>query len=124
MSIALNGSGIVIPNIPNQTLEGGGVFTGQYFFLNAKALNEWMRLTFGTSEATATTVNYNHYHYTTTNDFTSDILVSPKKGIYSLVFPNNYSASGHADILSEDGTCAAGCYLNYTVSYIDVWVLD
>ena len=42
VSIALNGAGITIPNIPGQTLQGGGQFANQYFFLNARALNIWI----------------------------------------------------------------------------------
>ena len=125
VSIALNESGVVIPYIPNQTLEGSGIFAGKYFFVNAKALNQWMRLTFGTYPVPTNGItNNNHYNFTSAQEFTNDILINPKKGIYSLVYPDNYSVTGHADILLEDGTCAAGCNLNYTVSYIDVWVLD
>lgn len=131
VSRALNYSGIVIPYIPNSTLLGGD---DKYYFLNARALNLWMRETFGTGSN-----NLNHLHLTAQDgghngeDFSSLIDLSSTgnpdlyvKGIYSMVAtqPNNWGASGHADILYDNGECKAGCYFNGPVDYIDIWILD
>lgn len=59
--LALNYSGVVIPNIPSTNTILGTVqgADGKYYFLNAKALNIWMRKTFGVSP-----VNSNHIRLT------------------------------------------------------------
>ena len=89
-------------------------------FLNAKSLNKWMRKTFGTGQ------NYSHYTAAQggvkRKNFPS--LLSGKKGIYSLVSTNPNWASGHADILLGNTTCAAGCHFgDAPIDYIDVWEL-
>lgn len=123
VSIALNGAGITIPNIPGQTLQGGDQFANQYFFLNARALNLWMRKTFGT------TSNPNYMtipaSQITTNGANLPTLLANVKGIYSLVCPLDSNwASGHADIINNT-LCAAYCHFNDApIEYIDVWKLN
>lgn len=123
VSIALNGSGISIPYIPGQTLQGSGQFANQYFFLNARALNIWMRKTFGT------TSNPNYMtipaSQITANGENLPSLLANVKGIYSLVCPLGSTwASGHADII-ENTLCAANCHFyDAPIEYIDVWKLN
>lgn len=125
VSIALNGAGITIPQI---TTTGGGHGTvkgadGKNYFLNAKSLNAWMKLTFGTSPT-----NPKHFNYTAAQggvggkNFPS--LIGNKKGIYSLTSGDPTWATGHADIFFEN-ICAAGCHYNGRgLESIDIWVLD
>jgi hypothetical protein len=123
VSIALNGAGVTIPNIPGQTLQGGGQFANQYFFLNARALNKWMRKTFGTT----TNPNYVNIPASqiTPNGANLPSLLSNIQGIYSLVCPLGSTwASGHADIINN-ALCAAGCHFNDApIEYIDIWKLN
>lgn len=123
VSIALNGSGISIPNIPNITIQGGGQFANQYFFLSARALNKWMRKTFGTT----TNSNYMTIPASQIAAFGENLptLLANVKGIYSLVCPlgSNW-ASGHADIINNT-YCAAGCHFqDAPIEYIDIWKLN
>lgn len=123
VSIALNGAGISIPYIPGQTLQGGGQFSNQYFFLNARALNIWMRKTFGTTSnpnymtIPASQIDVNGENLPT--------LLANVKGIYSLVCPLGSTwASGHADII-DNTLCAANCHFyDAPIEYIDVWKLN
>ena len=123
VSIALNGAGITIPNIPGQTLQGGGQFANQYFFLNARALNIWMRKTFGT------TSNPNYMNIPasqiTANGENLPTLLANIKGIYSLVCPLGSTwATGHADII-DNTICAANCHFyDAPIEYIDIWKLN
>ncbi|MES2487936.1 MAG: hypothetical protein V4581_18560 [Bacteroidota bacterium] len=105
---------------------------GKYYFLNAKALNKWMRETFGTNPATTTTPLNANYHYFTgtqggTNGENYPTLTSGLKGIYSMVSSNSYWGSGHADLI-ENGVCVFGCHFTDTppapIDYIDIWVLQ
>ncbi|WP_433627078.1 T6SS effector amidase Tae4 family protein [Chryseobacterium cucumeris] len=127
VSIALNYSGVKIPNIPNHTFKGGD---GKYYFLSAKKLNAWMRKTFGTNPATSTTpYNSNHIHITGNqagvNGVNLPAILKDKKGIYSLVSSNSAWASGHGDILQPNGTCINGChFFDAPIDYIDVWILQ
>ena len=97
ISIALNRSGVVIPNITGETIEGGGTeFTGKYFFLNAKKMNVWMRATFGTNPATATTpYNPNHMSIPIASggingqNFPTLPALQNISGIYSIILLNN-----------------------------------
>jgi len=122
VSRALNYSGIVIPNIPGKTLKGAD---NKYYFLNAKALNVWMRKTFGVSPN-----NPRHKNFTKldggNNGKNFPNLFKNKKGIFSIVSPSNSSwASGHADILYSNGTCKAGChFFDGDILYIDFWELN
>lgn len=131
VSIALNRTNIIIPNIPGQTIEGGGEFSGKYFFLNAKSLNSWMRKTFGTNKT-------NHIELLGTEGgingekFTKSEKLKNIKGIYSMItteqYDNDGGASGHADLLFYDSegmaNCAFGCFFNLPVKRIDVWILN
>ena len=134
VSRALNYSGINIPQITTTsgnpgTLQGRD---GKYYFLNAKALNKWMRETFGTNPSTTTTpYNSSHHHFTANdggvNGENFPDLVSGLKGIFSMVSTNPNWASGHADLI-EDGMCVFGCYFQDVppapIDYIDIWVLE
>ena len=139
VSIALNRSGIIIPNIPGKTFEGGGVeFTGKYFFLNAKSLNSWMRETFGTNPSTTSTpFNSNHISYTGSQGGVNGInfpsLLSNVKGIFSMITTETYinsgGATGHADLIFPSntnnlGTCIYGCNFNLPIERIDIWKLN
>lgn len=131
VSIALNRCNINIPNIPGQTIEGGGEFLGKYFFLNAKSLNSWMRKTFGTN-------NSNHIELLGNEGgmngekFPKSEKLKNIKGIYSMItteeYDNSGGASGHADLLFKDSkglaNCAFGCFFNLPVKRIDVWILN
>ncbi|MFY7665850.1 T6SS effector amidase Tae4 family protein, partial [Flavobacterium sp.] len=138
ISIALIRSGIEIPYIPGQTVKGGGAeFGDKYFFLNAKALNEWMRKTFGTHDgANGTPINGNHSSYFPTNAANDNSLrldfITNKRGIFSSVSTpahDLHNASGHADLLISNGTivpgeCITGCNLDIPLSRIDIWILN
>jgi uncharacterized membrane protein YgcG len=127
VSKALNYSGIIIPNLANQTFKGGD---GKYYFLSAKKLNAWMRKTFGTNPATTITpFNANHIHITGdqagVNGVNLPSLLGGKKGIYSLVSSNSSWASGHGDILQPNGTCINGCHFyDAPIAFIDIWQLQ
>ena len=134
VSRALNYSGINIPQITTTsgnpgTIQGGD---GKYYFVNAKALNKWMRETFGTNPVTSSTpFNANHVHIDGseggTNGGNYPFLTSGIKGIYSMVSTDPNWASGHADIINE-GTCLAAChfydYPPAPIDYIDIWILE
>lgn len=133
LSRALNYSGVTIPQITTTAGNPGTIAgaDGKYYFLNAKALNKWMRETFGTNPATTTTpLNANHHHFTAadggTNGENFPTLVDGYKGIYSMVSTNAQWASGHADLI-DDGTCVFGCHFSddppAPIDYIDIWVL-
>lgn len=136
VSVALNGAGITIPQINWASSSSPGTIMGadgKYYFLNAKALNIWMRKTFGTDPATATTpLNSNHKHYTAAQAGINgaDFLASPSmqntKGIYSMVLlqPNSAgNASGHADIFKNKDPYIKFA-LQYEIDCIDIWILN
>ena len=89
-----------------------------------------MRKTFGTNPATSTTpYNSNHYQYTATQAGTHGInlpsLLTGKKGIYSIFSSNFTWASGHADLLNSNATCANNCHFyDAPIGRLDVWVLN
>jgi len=132
VSRALNYSGVAIPNTPS-TLMGDD---GKYYFVNAKALNEWMRKTFGTNPATSTTpYNANHHHFTASqggiHGENFPTLLAGINGIYSMVAPTAIQASwasGHADLI-YNSNCATDCHFYdatnqfVPIDYIDVWEL-
>jgi hypothetical protein len=137
VSIALNRSGVVIPNILGQTIEGGGTeFTGKFFFLNAKALNGWMRETFGTNPATsATPYNDKHLSFTGSDggtngeNFPNLPALQNISGIYSMVtVENTNEASGHADYIYTNTAgkvdCPFDCFFNLQIERIDIWMLE
>ncbi|MFA5556035.1 MAG: T6SS effector amidase Tae4 family protein [Flavobacteriaceae bacterium] len=132
VSIALNYSGVVIPYIPGQTIEGGGDYAGKYFFLNVKALNKWMRATFGINDPNDNNpYNENHYYFTASETGTNGVnlpsLVNGLKGIYTIMKPDTpqYNGiTGHADILRPNGTCPSNCNFQIPVDRVDIWVLE
>ncbi len=121
VSRALNYSGIIIPPVAG-TMKGKD---GKNYFLAAKALNIWMRKTFGVSPA-----NSKHRHFTKAqagiNGQNLPGLVSGIKGIFSMVSPkNSLWASGHADCLQSSGTCINNChFFDGDIEYIDIWELN
>jgi hypothetical protein len=128
VSIALNNSGVVVPNIPNQTIEGGGDYAGKYFFLNVRALNNWMRATFGTSNPNdGFPDNQNHISFTGQeggkNGENYPTLAAGLKGIYMLVMPTGSNLSGHADVINNN-YCPGNCNFQLPVEHIDIWVLN
>jgi hypothetical protein len=134
VSRALNYSGITIPQITTSINNPGTIqgSDGKYYFLNAKALNKWMRKTFGTNPATSfTPYNGNHVHIDGSeggeNGLNFPDLVLGLKGIYSMVSTNSQWASGHADLI-QDGLCVFGCHFHdippAPIEYIDIWILE
>ena len=137
VSIALNRSGVLIPNLLEKTVEGAGEFKGMYFFLNARSLNSWMRETFGTNTSTSNTpTNANHLTFTAIDGGINGVNFPNKlkdlNGIYSMITTENYNiiekgASGHADLIfngsAGKGTCIYGCNFNLPIERIDVWIL-
>lgn len=128
VSRALNYSGVTIPKITTTkgapgTLKGKD---GKYYFLNAKALNTWMRKTFGVNPQ-----NTNHVPFDENNigsngeNVINQINNQQLKGIFSMIAkdPTTFGASGHADILLSNGMCKDGCYLN-SAKTIDIWILN
>lgn len=131
VSRGLNGSGILIPNLPRKTVKGGD---NKYYFLNAKALNKWMRMTFGTNDGDPKTPhNPNHIHLTAAqgglNGINFPALTANIKGIFSMVTddPNHDWASGHADLINNSN-CVFGCHFHDVpdsiLDYIDIWILN
>jgi len=128
LSRGLNYAGITIPQITTTAGNPGTVLggDGKYYFLNAKALNKWMRETFGTFPD-----NSSHYNFLGsdggTNGENFPTLVSGLKGIYSMVSTDSNWASGHADLINE-GECVFGCHFYDTppapIDYIDIWILE
>ena len=127
LSKALNYSGVVIPNIINQTYKGAD---NKYYFKAAYQINIWMRNTFGTNPAASPNPrNLNHYCYTQTQAGVKGVnlpnLLSGKKGIYSIYSSDFNWASGHADLLNPDGTCGNECHFSDApISRLDVWILN
>ncbi|QTV06752.1 T6SS effector amidase Tae4 family protein [Faecalibacter bovis] len=129
LSYALNYSGVTIPNIPTTgtalgTVRGGD---GKYYFLNAKALNAWMRKTFGINP-----INPKHLYIKGSDGGRNgenfpNLISNNIKGIYSLVSYNAEWASGHADLI-QNRLCTYGCHFNDNppapIEYIDIWILD
>lgn len=134
VSRALNYSGVIIPQITTTAGNPGTIqgADGKYYFLNAKALNKWMRKTFGTNPTTASTpFNSNHIHLSQSDGGINGVnfpnLVNGIKGIFSMVSTNANWASGHADLIN-DKICVFGCHFQDTppapIDYIDIWILD
>jgi hypothetical protein len=127
LSKALNYSGISIPFIPGQTYKGNDNF---YYFKAAYQINNWMRKTFGTNPATSSTpFNSNHYSYNQTQAGIMGVnlisLLAGKKGIYSIYSSDFKWATGHADLLNSNSTCANNCHFaDAPISRLDVWILN
>lgn len=127
LSKALNYSGIIIPNIPGQTYKGND---NLYYFKAAYQINLWMRKTFGTNPATSTTpLNNNHFSYSEADAGIKGInlpnILAGKKGIYSIYSKDFKWASGHADLLNPNSTCANNCHFADAPIYrLDIWILN
>ncbi|MDI6048262.1 T6SS effector amidase Tae4 family protein [Flavobacterium sp. XS2P24] len=128
VSRGLNHSGVNIPNIQTSPNKPGTVLggDGKYYFLNAKALNAWMRKTFGVNPQ-----NPNHIRITASqggsNGQNYPKLTAGIKGIYSMVSNDSQWASGHADLINNSN-CVFGCHFYDTppapIDYIDIWILN
>ena len=126
VSRALNYCGILIPNVPG-TLKGAD---NKYYFVNAKALNAWMKESFGVNDINSTKYPYNsnHINYNSSNgglngqNYTQ--LLSNIKGIYTMmpVNPATFGASGHCDMIQENW-CPFGCFFK-DVEIMDIWQLN
>jgi len=121
VSIALNGAGITIPNIPTSDPSSPGTVKGEdgkYYFLNAKSLTKWMKLTFGVAPD-----NPNHITKSGTEISGSLIdMFGTKKGIYVALFDESDDATGHADIY-EGGGCSGGCH-ETEAEILHLWSLN
>lgn len=119
-----------IPDNPNGSKNTVKDKDGNYLIINAKALNKWMRKTFGTN-----TANYRHFTAVQGGvkggNFPQLMEDIGSDGIYSMVSrPEIHGTwgTGHADIL-EEGDCRIKCHFfdeknNFVpVDYIDVWIL-
>jgi hypothetical protein len=119
VSKGLNYSGVTIPNIPGVTVKGAD---NKNYFLVAKNLLHWMKMTFGTPTGT------NHLTGVQggINGENFPALLQGKQGIYIMI-PNDsslFEATGHADMFF-DGDCDGACYFSASggVSEIFFWVL-
>ncbi len=127
LSRALNYSGVIIPNIPGQTLKGND---NKYYFKAAYQINLWMRKTFGTNPSTSITPhNSNHHSYNQQQAGPKGVnlpgLLGGKKGINSIYSSDFKWATGHADMLKPDTTCGNNCHLNDAPIFrLDVWNLN
>jgi len=91
VSIALNGAGIIIPEIASTDTIPGTISgaDGKYYFLNARALSEWMKITFKTFDS------YYPADYVNTNGVHAEI--NGRRGIIISEYGGG-GTSGHADI--------------------------
>ena len=118
VSRALNYSGIIIPNIPGQTIKGSDQ---KNYFLNSKKLNIWMRKTFGVPTGS----NHITGSQAGVHGVNLPSLLNGKKGIYSLVSSDITWAYGHADFLISNSTCGVNCHFyDAPIDYIDIWILN
>lgn len=121
VSIALNGAGINILNIPGNsgTVIGGD---GKYYFLNAASLVVWMKKTFGDPDhgITHLKLDYNEI-------FSFDVqeLLGNKKGIFIVKFEKGSLPSGYVDIYTSE-RCSAGldCNVQNNSVEINLWILN
>ena len=90
VSRALVYSGVTIPNISGKTFQGAD---GNYYFLSARKLFEWMKKTFGNRDISLDKFETGNNG----NKFLN--LASGKSGIYMMIpsSPSAFKASGHAD---------------------------
>jgi len=121
VSVALNGAGIIIPDIASTTTLPGTVSgaDGKYYFLNARALSEWMKRTF-TTFSSYTPAQYNNTDGVHT-------LLNGRRGIIISEYGAGSSGSGHSDIYTGT-TCSnspnnpsAACSIGGTVRF---WELN
>ena len=129
LTLSNNNKNPFIPDNKNRTKNTVKDKNGNYFIINAKALNVWMRKTFGTSPT-----NYQNY-----KGFQGGLkgekfpnLLAGKQGIYSMVSKPEIQkdwGTGHADFI-ENGSCLLSCHFYDTngnfvpVDYIDIWILN
>lgn len=119
VSIALNGAGINIPNISGETLEGEN---GNYYFLNAKALTDWMVLTFGEPDDGITHMKLEG---TECELPTNSTAFGNKKGIYSGIRPPGQNVTGHVDIYTGSEGCASWYHCAWGGSVeMHLWILE
>jgi hypothetical protein len=120
ISRGLNNAGVTIPNIPGVTVKGAD---NKNYFLVAKNLLAWMKVTFGTPTGS------NHLTGTDGGENGQNFpnLLNGKQGIYIMIpnYPTLFEASGHADMFFN-GDCDGGCYFNATggVKEIFFWELN
>ncbi|MBV4356354.1 type VI secretion system amidase effector protein Tae4 [Pinibacter aurantiacus] len=117
VSMALNYSGVNIPNIPDHTFKGAD---NKYYFLSAAKLYNWMIKTFGTSNAIITTRSLRG-----TTDFKTPIL--GKKGIY-IMQANSiplFGATGHASLWNGSTCVSDHCYFDASggIAKLGFWEL-
>ncbi len=117
VSIALNGSGVDIPNISGSTLDGGD---GKYYFLNTLALLSWLKETFGDNPNQS---DFLKFSIPNNAPLTSDLLEG-NKGIYMMVAdnPTIFGAKGHADIYTGSG-CSGRCWFS-DAKEMYLWILE
>lgn len=120
VSIALNGAGINIPDIASTSTQPGTLLgaDGNYYFLNARALKNWMILTFGETNS--------DYHTSFVSELeeneTLDDYLDSKKGVLILDYGGS-GTSGHADIYTGSDCSSSGCAYSGFGS-IHFWELD
>ena len=130
ISIALNGSGVVIPHIYSDNNHNGIQDTGEpditfagenglYYFVRAEFLIKYMLEAFPTPIIVP--------NIDISNGATPKSSFGTKKGIYAML-PINPSlmagASGHCDIFYDEG-CAFGCYwVKEIVQNVYLWELN
>jgi len=119
VSIALNKAGINIPSIITSTntdgttnygtIQGGD---GSYYFLNAKSLNRFLEITFGTDDPDNTNDNYSHLSTIECNSLM-------EKGILISIVTG--SISGHADLYDGSNCSTQHCLCDGDNNF---WKLD
>lgn len=104
VSIALVGVGINIPNIAGETLEGED---GNFYFLNAVALTEWLKETFGEPNDDITHI---YAPFSELDNLNS--IFPPNKAIFVGIYERSANGpSGNADIYTGSRCSAAiDCY--------------
>ncbi len=139
LSKALNYSGVTIPLVYDATVGKKVTFLGgdgKYYFVNANAMNRWMRKTFGCKYPNTAIGEYSNsrawrFNETECGEKGKDLpyLLFGFKGIYSMI-PNDpsvatgFEASGHVDLISL-GKCDGDCFFSPKggIKYVDFWLL-
>ncbi|MBK9255166.1 MAG: hypothetical protein IPM42_06720 [Saprospiraceae bacterium] len=117
VSIALNNSNVIIPNIPGETLVG---LDGKYYFLNVLALKKWMEKTFKVYPETS---KHKKFKLPEDSPLNGDKF-NMKKGIYIMIPSNavNFGAKGHSDIFNGL-KCGYHCFFK-DAKEINLWILE
>jgi Type VI secretion system (T6SS), amidase effector protein 4 len=133
ISVALNKSGITIPNLPGKTKTGAD---GKNYFTFAKDVNHLMIRTFGTNSNTNLgplnakhkRFYYNHIQQyinpTNGNVLSSNNPLANNQGIYSLISNNDSWSTGHCDVLHNNTMCKNHCHFEGPIKHIDIWILE